>query len=743
MHSDPTETESSGERAGYHGPDYEADEGISIDFGRILATLRKYFWVVLLFLIAGGIAAVTYLNVATPIYQSYALLKVEQRVLDAAPTLGFGTTAGMEDLRSLEMLGTIQRGFLSRSLMGRVVQKLDLVDRPEFFRPGTPAEDRTEDDAIEILMDDVGADVVRGTRLLNVTFDHPNEGLAQEVVATLVREYIALDGEQRLNSAGANLAYLMNEKDRLEANLRDSEQKLAEYSQKLDSVSVDSELNIIAGQLIELNSRLTVTKADRLKLESDFEQVKSARDDPQALLQIASVAQLPEIQSLRSQLNELEAQISALKQRYGSRNPALIEPSSQQAALQEALYAEALRAPRSLELTLRAALQNEASLERETKAQEKKTLNVKDLAIQSSMLERTIEANRMAYQAVLERLSSESSQARSQPVFLQTVDPASPAYQIKPRVLVVVALAAFGSLALAGGVIFLIALLDTSLKSVDEAERLLALPVLAAIPEMANSQANRGRKKSSAKSGAPLQSELRLALLEDSHSTVSEAFRTLRASMQMLEGTQRRILITSAVPGEGKSFCSANAALALAQQDAKVILIDADLRKPTLESRLFGSEGALGLADYLIGRAEFDEIVRETEVPGLSVITAGRRYSNPAELLGRRERVEELLKSSERRFDRVVVDSAPVLAVSDTLGLAPHFTAIALVIRSHKTPRRYVQRALDLLARSGRPANGVALNLVPLKANLYSYYNYGGKQGQTYGDRPIKSTQPA
>ncbi len=717
----------------------DEEEGISIDFGRILGALRKYFWVVLLFLVAGAIAAVTYLNVATPIYQSNVLIKIEQRVQDASPLAG-ATTSAVEDLRAMEMLGTIQRGFLSRTLMERVAEKLNLVDRPEFLGEDVPAEDRTEAACVGLLLENTEATVVRGTRLIQVTFDHPNEDLATEVAGALVRDYVALDGEQRLRSAGSNISYLINEKDALESKLRESEQELAQYSQSLDSVSVDSELNIIADQLRELNSRLTVAKADRLKLESDFEQVQNVRDDPAALVQISSVAQLPEIQSLRTQLNDLDAQISAQRKRYGARNPAIIELETQRNSLREALQAEALRAPRTLEISLRAARQNETSLERETKAQEKKTLNVKKLAIQSSVLERQIEADKLAFQAVLQRLSAESSQARSPTVFVQTVDAASPAYRVKPKPLIVIALATVGSLALSAATIFLLAILDTSIKSVDEAESALGLPVLAAIPEMSAFPSGKKAKTGTAKAG---DGGFRLPLLEDAHSTVSEAFRTFRASILMSEVDHKRMLITSAVPGEGKSFCSINAAVALAQQDTDVLLIDSDLRKPIVEKRLFGEgSSAPGLADFLTGRAEFDDIVRPSQVPRLFVITAGRGYSNPSELLSRKERMTDLLERAEQRFGRIVVDSAPVLAVSDTLSLAPHFPFITVVIRSHKTGRKFAKRATDLLARTGHPASGVALNMVPAKGAAYYYYYTHGKDGQAYGDPAARGTPP-
>ncbi len=715
-------------------PEYAYGDGevqeSSIDFARILDAIKKHFWVILLYLVAGTIGAIAYLNLATPIYQSYAMVKVEQRVLDSAPTLM--TTTQVEDLRSLEMVGTIQRSFLSRSLMERIVEKLRLNDRKDFL-PSTVPADEVEEKTIKFITENTSAEIVRGTRLISISFEHPNRDVARDVTDALIREFIALDAEQRLQSAGSSISYLMEEKKSLEKRLRDSEEKLSQYTQKLGSVSVDNELNIIAEQLKELNSRLTVAKADRLKLAADFEQIQEVQNDPAALLQIVSIAELPEIQNLKSQLNQADAEVSKMMKRYGALSPQIAELKGQRDTIKESLQAEALHAPRMVEISLRAATQNEKGLERETKSQELKTLDVKQLAIQSSVLERQIEADKLAYQATLVKYNEEASTARSQPIFLQVVDSASPAYKVKPRPVVVIAIAVFLSLALAGGTIVLLAVLDTSIKSVEEAERVLGVPVLAAVPMLSTGGTRRG-KNPPAKEQADF--EFRMPLLEDQHSTVSEAFRTLRASLRLAdEEKQLSVLITSATPGEGKSFCAMNLCVALAQQDMQTLLIDADLRKPVIEARMFGTTEQVGLSDFLTGRADIDQIVRETRVPGLSVITAGRTYQNPAELLSRTERVSALLALVEGRFDRIVVDSAPVLAVSDTLSLARLFRTITLVVRSHKTGRRYSRRAIDLLARTGHPVWGVTMNMVPVRGASYYYYHYS-KTGGAYGARP-------
>lgn len=717
---------------GQYGFDDGDDEGISIDFGRIFETLKKYFWLILLFIAAGVIGAVAYLNVATPIFQSFALLRVEQRVQDATPVMAMRD--GTEDLRSIEMLKTIEQSFLSRTLMQRVASRLKLAERPEFLGAGVPEIDRTEMACVGMLMGNTQAIAVRGTRLIRISFDHPEPEIAREIVDALIREHSAQDSESRLDSASGNIAYLMAEREQIERKLRESEGKLMEYAQELGSISVDSEMNIIAEQLQQLNSRLTVAKADRLKLESDFEQIEEVREEPKSLLQIGSIAQLPEIQALRQQLTTMDGELSKLLQRYGDDHPQVTGLLSQRATLEEALYAEALRAPRMVELSLRAAVQNEKSLERETAAQEKKTLGVKEVSIQSKVLERQIEADKMAFQAVLARLNQETSEARSQPIFLQVVDAASPPYQVRPRPLIVVAIALMAALGLSGATIFLLANLDTSIKSVDEVEGLVGLPVLSSVPESLE-LTKASNKKKKQKRGEEISERWEgLVLLEDKYSTTSEAFRTLRASFALLADEARALLITSAVPGEGKSFCAANLAVALAQQETRTILIDADLRKPTVEARLFGpGDHQPGLGDYLLGRADLDEIIRPTDIPNLHVITAGRDLPNPAELLARKSRVQLLLDGLDKRFERLVMDSAPILAVSDTLSLAQHFSSVGLVVRSHKTPRRMVKRAVELLARTGHPAHGTILNLVPSKASAgdYYYYSYSAKGGRS------------
>jgi succinoglycan biosynthesis transport protein ExoP len=698
--------------------------GITIDYRRLLETAKKYFWVIILYLVAGLSVAVIYLVNATPIYRSVARLQIEQRVMSAAPMIGMDPA---EDLRGLEMLQTIQLAFVSRSLMAQVVERMNLKNRPDFVK-NTPIEGEVDEEAyIQYLLSNTECQLIQGTRLMTVSFDHPDRHVAQEMVDTLIKEYIALEKQQRLDNSAQNLSFLIEESKSLEENLIASQKKLSDYTVKLGNISVEGEINIIAGQLIELNTRLGVAKAERLKLEADSQQIQKYRDDPKALMEIASVAGLPEIAALRSQLNTIDAEISRMKRRYKLDNPQLTQFQSQRDSLQKALEAEALRAPQTVDRTLQAAIGLENSLQQVTNEQEKKVIETKKLSIESKVLERKIAVDTDAFQTMRKQYTEQMSQARSQPVFIQVIDPAGPTFKVKPRELQVLLIAAIASLIAAAGTIFLLTSLDTSFKSVDELESALGIQVLAAIPQY--ELITKDKKAARAAGATPV-----FPLIDDPYSAASEAYRTLRASLLLVEDDTHSILVTSAVPEEGKSTTSINLAICMAQRGARTLLIEGDLRKPVMQTRLLGRPGMdmLGVSDFLSDKADFDEIILETSVPNLSLITAGRVSKNSGELLLRRPRVEKLLELARKGYDQVIVDSAPLLAVSDTLTFARHFNIINLVVRSHKTPRRLVKRSVDILKRIRRTPVGVALSIVP-PGNDYYYYGYTEGGDRAYG----------
>jgi capsular exopolysaccharide synthesis family protein len=270
------------------------------------------------------------------------------------------------------------------------------------------------------------------------------------------------------------------------------------------------------------------------------------------------------------------------------------------------------------------------------------------------------------------------------------------------------------------GLVWLLQQLDTTIKSVDHAERLLGLPVLGAVPK--NKLVKDGKS--------------RLFMSEDPQSLCAEAFRSLRASLGLLGREEERkiVLFTSAVPSEGKSFCCVNYAVAHAQQGKRTLVVDFDLRKPSL-AETFGVNGDLpGVTDVMLGKEPLDRCVQETRFDNLFLLTAGRMVPNPAELMSG-PWAKQLIHEAAGKYDQVVLDNAPVNAVSDALLIVKEAQTVCLVMHAKKTSSRVVLRALEMLRRAGGRPSGVVLNFLPESAGSGYYYYYSGNK--YYGNKGV------
>jgi len=269
-------------------------------------------------------------------------------------------------------------------------------------------------------------------------------------------------------------------------------------------------------------------------------------------------------------------------------------------------------------------------------------------------------------------------------------------------------------------------LVDSSFKTVDQAEMQLELPTVAAVPK--------GKEGNTYEGG--------FVVINEPHGAIAESFRTLRTSLSLLgkEAERRVFLFTSAVPGEGKSFCATNYAISLAHQGLKTLLIDADLRLPTLGRIFFNNAFHPGASEVLTGNVPLAEGCQPTEIEGLDVMTAGHRAPNPAELLAGAS-VGDLVRDARLKYDRVVIDSAPVNAVSDSLLLLKYVQTVCLVIHAGKTPRRAVMRAVQRLTESGSRPVGFIMNRMPQHSGADYYYHYSaGEYGKgVYGAPPAEA----
>ena len=352
----------------------------------------------------------------------------------------------------------------------------------------------------------------------------------------------------------------------------------------------------------------------------------------------------------------------------------------------------------------------ETNLQGAVTEQEKVLLELEGKLIPYRALQREADSDRVLVDSVLQKLKESTlSLGGGQEGNFQVVEPAVSATSLANRRMYIILGALIGGAVLAAGAVAGLHLLDSSIRTVDSAERLLSLPVLAAIPTMVKPGSGR-----------------MLTLAQQPGSVAAESFRTLRSSLALLGGSKHEhqvFLFTSAVPSEGKSFVAVNAAIAFAQQGYKTLLVEADLRRPSLAGELADAKRLPGIGDYMVGHPAH---VTPTPIPHLSLLASGARIERPAELLSSKE-FEELMAWMKGSYDRIVIDSAPVNVVSDTLNIVHCASVVCLVIRCSVTPRKVVRRAVELLQRAGVRPDGLVLNRTPKWNGIGYHYDYAGR----------------
>jgi polysaccharide biosynthesis transport protein len=500
-------------------------------------------------------------------------------------------------------------------------------------------------------------------------------------------------------------------------------------------------------------------------LEGELKQVQQAGDNVEALLTIPSIASAPLINEARHTVTQLEAQITTYALRYKDKHPRMIAAKAALAEAKEKVRKAVLAQPPILRNAIEQVKATQASLQQALQDQKGVAVNLNRTAIGYQELARQAETDRVLYESVLRQIKdtnlTKDLKLNAVSVIEHSPLPGSP---VSPRPTKTIVLGLLAGLAAGLAFVFGADALDRSIKTVDQAETTLGLPVFAAVPDTTD-EGPVGRMRRHSKA---LGSSNYRVVVETPESPAAEAFRNLRAALSLLgpEAERKVSLFTSALPGEGKSFTSANYSLALAQQGYRVLLIDGDLRRPNMH-KIFRfpdanvkndseESTAPGVTDCLVGEADITSAAREIP-PGefqfvdenialtgniltaaggqLFVLAGGRRAPNPAEILAG-PLFGQLIIEAAKLFDRVVIDSAPILAVSDTLLMTPHAQTVCIVVRAAKTPRPAVRRAISLLAKSGiRPA-GLVLNRLRRSRGVGYYYYYAshdyGKEEGAY-----------
>lgn len=770
------------------------------DFRHLWHTVLEKLWILVLCTIAGLFLAIGYLARTPKLYQGHIVLEVDIQEPTLVRSDDGASRMRSAFLASQDALRTIEQNLTNRTLLARVIRSEGLADdegrallgitkgvapapkKDSASKAATAETALTQTEqalggALSMMVKPV---VRRGTRLIDLFVVNQDPALAQRLSEAVGREYIRNSIERRANFQEDTLRYLLEEEERLKANLQKSEAAVAEYKAKTpDALQLGGGANSNTGQntssrggmvedkLQELNTKATAAKTERMRLEGELAQIEQAGDNLDALLAVPSIAAAPAVVERRRDVAQVEAALATLSQRYKEKHPRMIAAKAALNETRSALKATVLQQPAVLKNAIEQARSAENSLRAAAGDQEKAALALNKAAIGYQELARQADTDRALYESVLRQIKetdlTKGTKTNAVSVIEHSPLPSAP---VSPNPTRSIALGLLGGIAAGLATIFGMNALDRSVKTVDQAETTFGLPVLAAIPEVSRTEGTNPQQ-----AGAPPGTSSYRLVAEAPEGPAAEAFRNLRAALSLLgpEAERKIFLFTSALPNEGKSFTSANYSLSLAQQGHRVLLIDGDLRRPSLhkifrhvgptgEETAEAAQEEHGIVDYLVGDVALSDAVRVVSArdvdiigtnspsPGgtvtatggqLSVLAGGRRAPNPAELLSGQS-FAELVVEASRQYDRVVIDSAPVLAVSDTLLMTPHVQTVCMVVRAARTARNAVQRAVLLLAGTGSRPAGVILNRLPRNrgTDYYYYYashGYGAGEGSYTG----------
>jgi len=695
-------------------------------FGRFVQFLKKRGWIVVVTLLVGLLVGIAVNRILPKLYTAMATIEVE----GYDPSSQFrleqvqGLTGGEDTSQRLDTEIEIIR---SRNLALETIRALHLESNPDFLplrdgRPWDLSNPAIRESLIAHFRNTLGVSRMGHTSIVQISVTSKRPELASLIANELIDRYIEHSFHENYAATVKISGWLDTELNGLRDQLEKSQARILALQRDIGVYSIDQSHSILIANLEELNKQYADAVVDRLLKESRLQQIRGSSPD---VIDAGLGGQDPTLQVSKQRLSQLNADYTTLAQTYGSAYPRVKALKTQIDQLQRDIAAQESALVTRAQKEFDAAQSNEAKLRAALDKQEQEAFGKGEKSMEYELARRDYETNRLLYNGLQQRLQEAGIMSSLHSTSIHIVDGAdTPSYPSRPR-------SSF-NLAAGGAVGFLLGLclaivleaLDTNLKTMTEIEQGLQLPLLAAIPAVA------------AEDLLPIRfREIAVTRGSTAWSKIAEALRGMRTSILLSSpGTPPKvIMIASTRPMEGKSSVAGLTAITFALNGSRVLLIDADLRRPAIHLRFRMGKG-LGLSSVLSGKATFREAVMEwPELPNLQIMPSGPVPPLPSELLGSKE-MADMLTEARNEYDFVFIDTPPVLAVTDASVLGRLADAAVLIIRYGTAQRQVVRRCIDLLERSGTHLLGVAVNVVDFTAPEYSEY-YGRKYYEYYGER--------
>lgn len=667
-------------------------------------------WIVVVTVILAMIAAVVVILRTTPQFSSSSRVNVGQ-----APVRLLGTEMGAVST-SMNFLNTQCEIIRSRRIIQQVINLPQIRDLETMKGAGS-------EDPVLFLQSHVKANVGRRDDLITVSAKAPNPRDSQTIANAVVDAFIADQQSQRRSAAADMLTSLQKAKVQAEDELSKKYKERLDFQRSNANLSLGSDRgNAIIDRLNQLSISLTTAQMEFLQLNSEYESVKAMLGDPQKLAQLMNSPQFrADTTDLRREMREASQQLYTMSNSYlpgyggFGAVQARIKRLSDDLAAEDRRAAEAYLA--QLEARMTAAQNRQASIQQYLDKQREQVLMLNDKAAQYAMIEADIRRLELSCNNVYDMMKQLKLADDVGLQKISVVETAMEGVQVEPDKPSIIMIALLSGLVMGIGLAYLREFTDQRLRSADEIKQVVGLPILGVVPHIQNARTLQQRG---------------LAVHLDPMSDVAEAYRTIRTAVYFgfPEGTAKTILCTSPAPGDGKSTLASNLAAAMAQAGNKILLLDADFRKPA-QHKIFELKTKVGLSSVLAGESELDDAILETPVAGLHLLPCGPIPANPSEILNS-QTFADLLEDLSTRYDHILLDSPPVMPVTDSRILAASCDATILNLRAEKSTRKGGVYARDTLRSVGSRLLGVVVNDVPRRKGVYGYY-YSETESYSYG----------
>jgi capsular exopolysaccharide synthesis family protein len=692
-----------------------------------LIVLRKRRWVLIIAVLLGLAYGIFKAESQPRLYDSYGRIQVRAGSSNEYRVSAVGDYGGDSSSRLLTELEILK----SDSLMLTVCREMDLANNADFLETKGPVPHRSLDDGeirqdtVHRLQSNLHVALVPKTDIIRISYSSLNPKMSADIVNRVISDYQQRSYQVRFESSRRVSDFLSGTLEGLKQEVETSQEQMMDMQRRLGVLGFDPNRNQITNSLDDLSRAVGSAKLARIIAEARYRVLSGM--DPNTIegtIELTPGTAPAELNQLRSQVASAKANYAQLGSSLAPNHPQMKALKAQIDELAKEIDAEQNRLLIQAKQNYVVARANEDQTTAALEAQKTDAYKLRDQLVEYSLRQREFEANRNLYDSLQQRLRTASVQSGLESLEIDIVDkalpPASPV--LRPQSTVIMTALAFSLL---GGIVtaFLMESLDTGLRSIAEIESITELPSLAIIP--------RARRSSVDHAGTLTTAQRNIGILTQPKSQFAEAFRSLRTSLLLSTAghAPKFIVLTSATPSEGKTTAASNLAAILAQRDTRVLLIDGDLRRPNIHHR-FGLNGKIGLTTVLTGATKLEETVqRVPEIPNLDILPSGPVPPFPTEMLSSGA-MDAILKRCGEIYDYVVIDSPPILSVTDGVILARQADAVVLVVRHGKSSKHVVRRARDILLRSGAGITGIVLNAVDL--NSPEYYGYYGYSGYSY-----------